>query len=198
MRRPSPALIVAIAALIVALSGTAIAASHYLITSTSQIKPSVVKELQRPAIAAAAKLAAKGAHAIVAEARSSSSVAVHAGEANVPLTGATWTQKAEEDETFLASATITTPKFGTCNEPAEVVVDVDGGESGGAVRLGTTGTTETVQIGNWEFAPGDGWGLLQAGHPVNHTVGVRLLANCGEGAGSYTVQQASVDVIGVH
>jgi hypothetical protein len=40
-RKPSPALVVACLALFVALGGTAIAASHYVITSTSQIKPSV-------------------------------------------------------------------------------------------------------------------------------------------------------------
>ncbi|MCW2968036.1 MAG: hypothetical protein JWM71_1808 [Solirubrobacteraceae bacterium] len=37
-RRPSPALVISIVALIVALSGTAVAASHLLITSSSQVK----------------------------------------------------------------------------------------------------------------------------------------------------------------
>ena len=46
LRRPSPASIIASLALFVALGGTAIAARHYLITSTSQIKPSVLKELR--------------------------------------------------------------------------------------------------------------------------------------------------------
>jgi hypothetical protein len=45
LRKPSPAIIVALVALVIALGGTAIAASHYIITSTSQIKPSVLKEL---------------------------------------------------------------------------------------------------------------------------------------------------------
>jgi hypothetical protein len=44
--KPSPALIVAIVALVVALSGTAVAASHYTITSKSQIKPSVLRALK--------------------------------------------------------------------------------------------------------------------------------------------------------
>ena len=44
--------IVAWLALFVALGGTSIAAQHYLITSTSQIKPSVLKKLEQ--------LAAKG------------------------------------------------------------------------------------------------------------------------------------------
>lgn len=44
-RRPTPATIIAIVALFVALGGTAVAASRYIITSTSQIKPSVLKDL---------------------------------------------------------------------------------------------------------------------------------------------------------
>jgi hypothetical protein len=46
MRKPSPAIVIASTALLVALGGTAIAAHHYLITSTSQIKPSVLKSLR--------------------------------------------------------------------------------------------------------------------------------------------------------
>jgi hypothetical protein len=44
--RPTPATIIAVVALFVALGGTAVAANRYLITSTSQIKPSVLKELR--------------------------------------------------------------------------------------------------------------------------------------------------------
>lgn len=45
MRKSRPSLAVAFVALFVALGGTAVA-SHYVITSTSQIKPSVVKHLR--------------------------------------------------------------------------------------------------------------------------------------------------------
>ena len=44
-RRPSPATAIALLALFFALGGTAIAAKQYLLTSTSQIKPSVLKQL---------------------------------------------------------------------------------------------------------------------------------------------------------
>jgi hypothetical protein len=46
LRRPSPGTILAIAALFFAISGTAIAAKHYLIVSTGQIKPSVLRKLK--------------------------------------------------------------------------------------------------------------------------------------------------------
>jgi hypothetical protein len=45
MRRPSPATIIASIALFFSLAGTGLAASKYLITSTKQIKPSVLSSL---------------------------------------------------------------------------------------------------------------------------------------------------------
>ena len=46
MRRPSPATIIASVALFFSLAGTGLAASKYLITSTKQIKPSVIHALK--------------------------------------------------------------------------------------------------------------------------------------------------------
>jgi hypothetical protein len=45
LRKPSPAIVIACLALFVASTGTSIAAGHYLITSTKQIKPSVINKL---------------------------------------------------------------------------------------------------------------------------------------------------------
>jgi hypothetical protein len=47
--RPSPSMVVAGVALVLASSGTTLAASHYLVTSTSQIKPSVLRALANDA-----------------------------------------------------------------------------------------------------------------------------------------------------
>ncbi len=44
--RPSPAMLVAVFALVFAMAGTGIAASRYIITSTAQIKPNVLKRLR--------------------------------------------------------------------------------------------------------------------------------------------------------
>jgi hypothetical protein len=46
MKRPSPATIIASVALFFSLAGTGLAASKYLITSTKQIKPSVLSSLR--------------------------------------------------------------------------------------------------------------------------------------------------------
>jgi hypothetical protein len=46
-RRPSPALVIACLALILALGGTAVAAKRYLITNTQQISPAVLKQLTK-------------------------------------------------------------------------------------------------------------------------------------------------------
>jgi len=46
LKRPSPTLVIASLALFIAMTGTSIAANKYLITSTKQIKPSVLKQLK--------------------------------------------------------------------------------------------------------------------------------------------------------
>jgi hypothetical protein len=50
-RRPSPALIISIIALVFALGGSAIAAKRYLITNTKQISPAVLKKISAMAAA---------------------------------------------------------------------------------------------------------------------------------------------------
>jgi hypothetical protein len=46
-RRPSPALVIACLALVLALGGTAVAAKRYLITNTKQISPAAVKQIAK-------------------------------------------------------------------------------------------------------------------------------------------------------
>jgi hypothetical protein len=59
-RLPSPALILAIVALVLALTGSAVAAKRYLITNTKQISPAVLKQLAKLA-AVQSKAGAPGA-----------------------------------------------------------------------------------------------------------------------------------------
>jgi hypothetical protein len=60
-RRPSPALILAIAALVLALTGSAVAAKRYLITNTKQISPVVLKQLAKMAAKESGGAGANGA-----------------------------------------------------------------------------------------------------------------------------------------
>jgi hypothetical protein len=62
-RLPSPALVISILALVVALSGTAIAAKRYLITNTKQISPAALKQLTKLAAVQARQGAAGAAGA---------------------------------------------------------------------------------------------------------------------------------------
>lgn len=48
MRKPSAPLIISLVALFVSLGGTSLAAQHYLLTSTSQVKPNVLRALRGP------------------------------------------------------------------------------------------------------------------------------------------------------
>lgn len=52
MKRPSPSMVVSLIALVFSMTGTGLAASRYVISSTSQIKPSVLHKLEKPALAA--------------------------------------------------------------------------------------------------------------------------------------------------
>jgi hypothetical protein len=58
LRLPSPALVIAVLALMLVLGGTAVAAKRYLITNTQQISPSVLKQLAK----LAANQGAVGSH----------------------------------------------------------------------------------------------------------------------------------------
>ena len=208
MRRPSLSTPIAIVALIVALSGTALAASRYIITSTSQIKPSVLRELRVPAHAAAYKLATGGGpHAVIARARSTEAVAAVGPEPTpVPMTGATWTQHVEEDELFMGSVTFTAPEAAECQEgraAGSLEIVVDGEPAGfGTLYSGPPGggrTTRTSPIG-WEVEGTHAQGLFEPPKATSHTLTARIEDNCvAEGHGEhFTVQSVAVDVLGVH
>jgi len=162
LRKPSPAGVIAGLALFFALGGTAAATTHYLITSTSQIKPSVLKALHGSVGARGPAGTAGGqggdgqpgqpgpaggvgpqgptgpaGATVVARIRSVAPVATPSTEeptafADDPLNGS-WTQHADELNQLTGQVTITFPPEEKCDGPsAAVEVFLDGSLVGGA------------------------------------------------------------------
>jgi hypothetical protein len=154
LRRPSPAGIIASLALFFALGGSAVAANHYLITSTSQIKPSLLKSLHGPAGAKGAKgvPGASGAAgqagpaggqgpsgiqgppgaqgtSVVARIRSVAPFVTPSTEETNPTLvddplTGTWTQHASELNQLTGQVTITFPPEAACEGSNGVAVEI--------------------------------------------------------------------------
>jgi hypothetical protein len=209
-KRPSTATVIALVALVVALSGTAIAASRYIITSTSQIKPSVLRELRASsAHAAEVKLAATGAHAVRTRIRSVGSVgsATEPTWTADPLNGAAWTQHIEELNGLVGQINVTAPTQAECG-----LGDQKGGQGPGTLlvellldgsRVGVygwvaNGQTETRALQSALI--GFGW-IFEPAAIQSHTLTVRLQDDCGINGGNsgshFTVNSVAVDVVGL-
>jgi hypothetical protein len=116
MRKPSPAMVVALLALFISLCGTGIAATHYLITSVNQIAPKVRTELR----GAAGKTGPQGRPG---------ATGATGPQGATGLQGATGPQgPAGQPSTVTSTVTVTT----TTTTPTCTDGDHDGDEGGGA------------------------------------------------------------------
>jgi hypothetical protein len=213
-RKPSLTGIIAVLALVVALGGTAVAASRYIITSTSQIKPSVLQELRREAKASAASLrpAARGGHILRAVAQSTEPFKAPGPMARpekgahsratfeVPLSDATWIQYPEEVNELFGEMTVTIPSYAECPGSGRTL-DINLYVSGQFVgeeesRDGPTRTEETTVLG-WisGIAEGTNQWLFPASHAKVNTLTVEATDECAEG--HFTIDSITVDVLGV-
>jgi hypothetical protein len=209
-RRPSPALVVACLALIVALAGTAVAAEQYVITSTNQIKPSVLKEL-RGLRATAHAASIETPSSIIAHSYSLGAVAT--GEPDVavadPLAPVTWTQRSYELNGFAGVVVGTIGPGCEASASASVYVSVPGwtGRSWGSSH------SEVVLFGNIANpapevahpgelvkddlvgADGTAWTLYTPGTPTTRTL-TATVENHGRPGCHFTIDHISIDVIG--
>lgn len=146
-RLPSPALVISILALVIALSGTAIAAKRYLITNTSQVSPTVLKQL--------AKLAAKDAKrgpAGAAGAAGATGAAGTAGERGAAGPGAVVYWAVVNADGSLArhgSSATEVEKIGGSGEEGTYVVkfDTDVSQCAYEAAIGLAGSENTANPG---------------------------------------------------
>jgi len=144
MRRPSPATIIASIALFFSLAGTGLAASKYLITSTKQIKPSVLSSLHGARGAAGAQ-GAPGAQG--AQGPAGTAGAAGAAGAAGTFTTSDLTTVTGTSTTILANANATS--VATCPSGATVV---GGGYSWGGTIPSTAATTSEGPQGTTGWA----------------------------------------------
>jgi hypothetical protein len=169
--RPSPATVIAIAALIVAAGGAAFAAipdssgtvhtcyqrstgNLRAVESSSDCRPS-----ENSLDLSQGGTGVSGGR-IVARARASSPVPVSMSNPAIPLTGASWTQGPTETNEFFVEATVTTPS-GNC-----AIFDVDvyaGGELVASLRFGGGGNFG-------DFVKGASGFLLDPGSATERTL----------------------------
>ncbi len=234
-RLPGPAMIVALAALLIAMTGSAIAARHYLITSTKQISPKVLKSLHGAKGSAGKAGAAGGTGAagatgptgpggppgadgqqglpgapgsdIVARATGSSTITTTSVEQDYPLTGASWTQGAGEDDMILGSVTIhASPSPGAganqCNHNLGhgmiMYLKVNNqviGEEALFVGYPPDFTALIPSLANGSFTPQQSPFVLSTGQARTATLTATVFDDCNNGTAHYTLSGLRLDVI---
>ncbi len=196
--RPSPTTVIAVLALVFALGGSALAASRYVITSPSQIKPGVLRSLSAGA-------------QIIARVRSATPVTTVAAPALawVPLVRSSWTQGAEEVDQIGGEVNYTLPA-GCTLRPA-IDIWLDGKLTSAALAAATqpgelassttqtrwvqwsTGATRVASTAALEEP------IFEPGTTTAHKLTMEASDRCAEtsaAGGHITINSVSLDVIG--
>jgi len=216
-RHVSYANVVATLALVFAMSGGALAAKHYLVSSTKQISPKVLKKLKGktgktgntgktgatgPAgLQGAAGPQGKEGTTVVNRVRGTGAIESTGTEAPYALTNSTWSEGPTEAQTITASVSFNAPPESKCNVagkfPAnlEVEILIDGVFAG-------NGFYSNEVAGKFTKTMYTESGLVDNGATQSHTITAKVKDNCGFGGGvaeqHYTLESVNVDVFGAH
>lgn len=206
-RKPSPAMLVAVLALVVALGGTAVAAEQYVITSTNQIKPSVLAELR--ALRTRARAASVEPPALVV-ARARSTHSVLSGSATEPthdpLNGNTWTQRADELNQVTGEVIATAGAGCGASSRVKVYAYVNNwsGVTGNQLVLKNSfgqgehevwAPGETKHFGlTYETSNTTPWQLFEWSTAKTHELSVQASDTCE--SGHFTIDSVALDVVG--
>lgn len=217
--------VVATLALVLSMGGGAFAATHYVINSTAQINPRVLRELKGSSTERQARQVTRGratrepgragregregprgpegapGSTVVDRARWLGSLETQNGDETLPLGGASWTQGATEADTIVASLLYSAPPRSKCTEEGypgglSVKLSIDGTEVGHvSVSAEETEQTDVSQPFDIESP-----GLPEPGAPTTHTLTATVSDTCGEGGGAheahFVVEALHVDVLG--
>jgi hypothetical protein len=159
-RRPSPGTVLATLALFFALGGSAIAANHYLITSTKQIKPSVLKTLKGKRGLVGPKGAA-GAHGAAGAAGAPGAKGEPGVKGERGVQGAPGTPALSELTEVRSEAGLEEVSAGVFGGFA-IAICPEGSHaiSGGMELFGEEPKEEVSEREPLEFGPGEAWGVF--------------------------------------
>jgi hypothetical protein len=133
-----------------------------------------------------------GTASVVMRASGSGSVtAPHGASTDVPLSGATWTQGANDLNLVTGSMQLGIPASCTGSFGNALIVSVDGvANTFGTAPAGPASTTATIPFVISE--------LMEPGASKQHTVTIKLGNSCAKAGEDYKVSNVKVDVVSFH
>jgi hypothetical protein len=133
-----------------------------------------------------------GSAAISARVRGTGSVtAPHQASTNVPLTGVSWTQAANDLNLITGSMSVGIPASCTGSFGNELVVSVDGTPT----TIGLAPTAPAKSTVTVPFVVGE---VMEPGSDTQHTIKASMANTCSKSGEDYTISNVKADVVTFH